>query len=383
MIQARAACGLVAALLTVGCVLDEERHDVPQLLVGPDEVEPFERSPIFADVRELRVDHDGVWVLDRVQPFVTFVPLERDRDLVQFGRLGDGPSELREPVAIRLAQDGVEIWDVASNKRVSYSRDGSLVSVGTLDFRGSGWIRGDMTEVSHLDPWRVREAHGQVVFARFPTGMTHPLDYGRGSLVTTGLDLTTTDPIVSFAEHLPRDARALGQFPAMPLWDLCSDGTLLTWDARSGQVRWWEEGGRATRSAFVPSDGLRITLDGVERYLTLMARHELGPGFESAGIDFGRLARDARPAFGAFASPFVDLRCSLDGTAWLRRFDLEADPLGRGLTWLRVDPRRETSVRLPSDFDPFFYDRDGAVGLLTTSQGETLARWRRIDRTTQ
>ena len=187
------------------------------------------------------------------------------------------------------------------------------------------------------------------------------------------------------ADYVPRDASSQVQFAAMPLWDSCSEGSIALWDARTGSVRWLDATGGVLSTAGLNLRAPEVEAEDVERFLKYMARHEIGPDFESQGVDFKAEARRVRPLFRARGTPVVDLRCADDRTVWLQMFDMSQDPLGRGSTWLRVQSDAQLDfTRFPSEFQPFvFTDQGLAVGVVDHMSGQSVALWRDVARSTQ
>ena len=151
---------------------------------------------------------------------------------------------------------------------------------------------------------------------------------------------------------------------------------MAVWSPRDEHVRFYSLEGRSVRQVRSPGAPTEVTLEGVENYLRLMARLELGPGSDS--IDFRRRARDLKPAFGPRGPAFADLRCGSGAAVWLQRFDLQEHPLGRGPEWVRVAEGGEPeAVRVPHEFKPFVFDDERVVGVVESAEGDLLASWRR------
>ncbi len=364
--------GLAWTGLGCGSEASDEETSVE---VARADLRSFPASIGFTDVRDMVSDGENLWVLDRAAPFITRVSLD-GADVQRFGNQGEGPSELGRPVALRVTLGHVDVWDVGLGKRASFFLDGTLDAVHRLSDERSGWIRADIERVSHVDPWRVRARGDITYFVRLPYGMTQPLDFGRGELVRASVDLEPDGSVVRFEDYLPRDERGVGQFPAVPLWDVCPSGMAI-WNPRDGRVEWIDERGVLIHSVRVASPGVRITDEGILTFLRAMADHELGSGVEVPAEVFRARLREVRPVFGQLATDFVDLRCALDAAVWLRHFDLEADPLGADDTWLRVPTDGEAlRVRFPSNFEPFLFAAEEIVGVVQTPDGDRLGSWR-------
>ena len=366
--------GLGLSIPVFGCG-SSAADDLPIVEVDEGQVKAYPADVDFADVRDVVTDGVHLWVLDRAAPFITRLSLDGDR-AHRFAWSGEGPDELTKPVALWVAGEHVDVVDLEMGKRASFSWDGTLASVHRLSDERSGWIRGDMERVSHIDPWRVRALGSDTYYVRLPDGMTQPVDFAGGELVRATPDLQPRRAVARFADYLPRDERGTGQFPATPLWDVCDDRMAL-WNPRKERVEWVSENGLLLHSIRVQAEGVPVTDAGVLGFLRGMAAHELGPGVEVPAAALRTRLRDVRPLFGQLATDFVDLRCSPDGTVWLRRFDLEADPLGADDEWLRVPASGDMSrVRFPTRFEPFVFKDNEVVGVVETPLGDRLGAWR-------
>lgn len=340
-------------------------------------LEELERLPVditFSDVREVTVTAEAIWVLDRHPPFLTSIARGAEPRVVQFGDDGGGPNEFRQPVALGPEREGVHVWDAQLGKRALFATDGSLKEVELLNRDRRGPIRSNIEQVSHLDPWRIRRVGRAWAYSLLPDGMNRPMDYVGGSLVAADRNLGSPTPLFEFADLAPRDERSRGQFPAMPLWDACSSG-LLVWNPRLAQIEWRDTSGDVVRTQPLSSEGVETTLADVEQFLRAMARLELGPAGHD--VDVRGRAEEVREAFGRLATPFVDVRCDHQGLGWIRLFDLEADPLGDGPSWLVLAPSGLLAqVRFPEGFTPHAFTGDAVLGVLETEQGQALASWR-------
>jgi len=363
IVLAMAACGPSAA------GTPDLTHDI-----RVEEVEPLAVDVTFSDVREVAVTTEAIWVLDRHPPFLTSLARAAEPRVLQFGDAGDGPNELRRPVAFYPDEQGVHVWDAQLGKRALFAADGSLQEVERLSRDRSGPIRSNLEQVSHLDPWRIRRVGQAWAYNLLPDGMNHPIEYGRASLVAADRNLASPTSLLELAELVPRDERSQGQFPAMPLWGACLSG-LIVWNPRLAQVEWRDVSGSVTRTHPVSSDGVETTLAGIEHFLRAMARVELGPGAQD--VDVRSRAEEVREAFGRLGTPFVDVRCDEHGRGWLRSFDLQASPLGDGPSWLVLDPSGPpTQVRFPRSFTPHAFAAGVVIGVVDTERGQALASWK-------
>lgn len=118
-----------------------------------------------------------------------------------------------------------------------------------------------------------------------------------------------------------------------------------------------------------------IRLQDIERYLERMARLEMGPDYRTAGIDFAQRARTTRDRFAEDRPGVTGILCGEKGEVWLRLFDTDPDPLGRGREWLLVRAGEEPSlIRFPRAFKPFRFSRTRALGIVEIpGEGQGLA----------
>ena len=113
-----------------------------------------------------------------------------------------------------------------------------------------------------------------------------------------------------------------------------------------------------------------------------MARLELGPDFDKAGLDFRQMAQARQGQFVAEHPGPTDLRCEGRNAAWLRLFGTAVDPVGRGREWVRLTADARTyRYRFPPEYAPFAFSASGAIGTIETPDGlRVLARWKRRTR---
>ena len=164
----------------------------------------------------------------------------------------------------------------------------------------------------------------------------------------------------------------------VPLWDVCG-GVVTLWSPDSGRVIWIDRTGRETKFVEVTRTSSPIQPHDIQAYLRWMARVELGPDFEGAGINFVGMAREHRNRFAERQPGATDIRCEAATVAWLRLFGTSKDPLGRGQVWQRVPQEGSAQkYRFPDQFTPAAFTGEGAFGLLESPEGyQQLAWWSR------
>jgi hypothetical protein len=137
--------------------------------------------------------------------------------------------------------------------------------------------------------------------------------------------------------------------------------------------------GRETGAVQIGGISTPIESHDIEAYLRWMARLELGPDYDAAGIDYAGMARARRDQFVEVHPGPTGLRCESENKAWLRLFDTAIDPLGRGQTWLRVSKEEGLRrYRFPDAFTPAVFNAEGAFGIWEVPEGyQQLAWWSR------
>jgi hypothetical protein len=325
------------------------------------------------------VSDGSLWVLDGAPPFVTRVE-PGSGEVLQFGPEGDGPGELRDPWAIQPtlspSEPGVLVWDFGAGLVSEFDADSGFVASARLSDTGRIRARADIRQVSYGDPFRVRN-DGRGYFATFfPGRVDRTGDLAAGVLHRSDRLLDPGPELASFSDHMGGGVSTLQEWAAVPFWDAC-DGVVALWSPQSASVVWLQAGGEARARVPVSLPATPLSLEDRARYLEWMARLELGPDFERAGIDFTALARAHQDRFVELRPLATDLRCEGRDVAWIRLFDTSADPLGRGQAWLRVsaDGAYER-FHFPPEFTPATFDGQGIYGVLEVPEGyQALAWW--------
>ena len=377
---------LVGAAAFVGAEVGDARSPVPSTeslatrIVDTDRIEIPAPNVTFVDVRDMAVSGRGVWVLDGMEPFVTFVSADGDV-LHRFGTEGQGPSELSNPSSLELRAgdgSGVRVWDLGNARVAEFDPAGSVLATRPLSGSGVGAVRSDIRQVSYVDPFRVRRVGEDYVVARYPDRPSRTGDFLSGTLIRADRTLAELAPILAFSTEAVQISveRVSLEFTAVPLWDGCS-GLVVTWLPDRGAVHWVDLDGATRHQVPVPISPREVTLDDIEAYVRRMARLELGPGWEEQVPNTRAVARQMRGQFALEAPVATEIRCGSDGSAWLRMFDTESSPLGLGSDWLRVETTGAvTRVAFPHSFSPMVFVEDEAIGVSTDDAGlQRVARW--------
>ncbi len=373
------------SLLAIGCGTDAANFDTGPRIVEMSEIQVPAAGPQFVAVRDMAVGEGTVWILDNAEPFLTRVSVT-DGGSRQFGRRGEGPGELRSPQAVQTVAgledmdggtgDGIWVWDIGNHRVSTFDADGTFRDSEPLDENGPIRARSDIRTVSYIDPFRVRSSGGDVLFASTPERIDRTSDVGKSSLQRTDPSLAPGATLVQLADHMAAEPGQVLEWVSVPLWDVC-DGTVVLWSPAASRVVWLDMDGTEVASAPVELDPGPVTTQDMEAYLRWMARLELGPDFESAGIDFAAMAQASGEQFASQRPVATDIRCEAGGAAWLRLFDTSVDPVGRGQSWLRVSGQGESRrYTFPSQFVPMVFTADGAYGALEVPEGyQQLAWW--------
>jgi len=363
------ACGNNDASETLETVVTIE-----ELQVG---IEPT----LFTDVREIVPVEGGAWVLDGAAPHVTLLD-EAGDVVVRFGNEGAGPEEFSAPWAMQVFGLGdaaqVAIWDLGNARVSTFSPEGELLSTHRIETGTLDGIRLDIRNVTYADPFRVRQSRGRFVFGRYPGTVSQTWDLLRGEVMASGsVELASPMLVAPLTEPVTFSASAeLTELRALPLWDACTEGSVLVWRPDLGSLRWVGPAGATHREELVPFGPRAMTHEDVVGYLRLMARLELGVEPEEKGIDIEAMARSSRKYFAARAPLATDLRCGAGEDAWLRLFDTTHDPLGRGATWITLGDEGLRSLQFPDSFSPFAFEDTGVYGVLEDDLGfQRVALW--------
>ncbi len=375
---------LLAALVTAlgaagsGCAQAPSAEEAASETVALEELQVLAPGARFTAVRELVLSGASLWVLDGSPPFVTRVTLEGG-EVIAFGARGPGPGELMDPRSLLPSpgapEGSVWVWDYGTGRVSRFDSAGVFLASEPMDEGGATRVRRDLEEVSYVEPFRVRSLGAELLASHFPGRVDRSSDIVTGSLVRTHHRLAPGPVLARFSHHAGPASGGPREWEALPLWDAC-DGVVVLWSSASGQLLWLDGQGHTLRGAAVEHSPGPITLLDMERYLRQMARLELGPDYEGAGIDFSAMAVARRDQFPQRRPLATGLRCASADVAWVRLFDTDPDPPGRSRTWLRVPASgAQDAVTFPPAFRPFVFTPQGALGVVEAPDGQRLARW--------
>lgn len=364
-----------AILALLPCACEEAGDPAPgHMVIDPDQmVWESPRGDLWGVVDVMERD-SHVWVLTSADPYVR--GFREGAEVAAFGRVGDGPNELRS--AIKLVDRGgvgeITLWDAGARLYRTFSAAGTLVAA--WDAGRLGTVRGDIGVVTFGEPLRVASA----------TGGTVRVEYG--GVVSWGPALWTgrlarfdddggVEPLVDFAALRgapPEEPGAREMLVPVPLWDVCPDDRIALLDPNARHLHLFGRDWEARDSLSVSWEVGPLTLEDRLRYLrgqmeAELEGRELGPEAQPMLERAEALTRDR---FAQSAPLGVDIRCAR-GRVWIQEFDGGSDPLGRGRHWRTValeggEPRF-SRVTLPGGFRPYRISDSRMLGVVTDTLG--------------
>jgi len=170
-----------------------------------------------------------------------------------------------------------------------------------------------------------------------------------------------------------------------PVWTVCGNGTVGLYDPLSNTLRRMRQSGEELAALALPDEReVEIT---VERVFEMFYR-QLGANVSSAQLpakaEMRSLTEDqneelVRTSASVFPE-YADLRCTTDGTIWIRPFDVTAVRLGQGSDWLRLSADgSQTRVALPRAFRTFRIEGDRIWGTIQDTLGVESVVWVGLD----
>lgn len=369
----------LAVLTLTSC--DSGSPDSATAGIDPAAVTVFEDGEQLWGVRDVVRSGNAIWVLTETEPFLRAYSVS-GRLLAEFGNLGEGPGELRNPRAVSAApsDDGVVVWDLATGSRPVFTTEGMMVSSAPIpDVRRRA--RMDIGSVTFGDPFRVAESVGGTLVVDYGTGPNLPDDMWSGTIVRVAADGSETTALVDFDADLEgaesRTTTLMGLAP-VPLWDRCPDGRITVLDPVAAHVRLFGRDGSSDGSSqepiplpWTPRALLQEELLGYLRARMQVETRELDVSpaeIEQAAAEAVANAGDMLPSETPLA---VDLLCSGD-RVWVQEFDGLAHPMGYGRAWwsFAVDAGADRAGRVervvfPERFAPYQITDSMAIGVVT------------------
>jgi hypothetical protein len=373
--------------------MDAAVLDGESVVVSRDAVHALATLDAVARVVDIQPTSDGrVWVLNSMSPY--FVVLGPNGQVErQFGERGGGPEEFDRPVALVRGVDSMDVWTYdwgrnalirisAGNRReLALPRDSIPIS-SLVSFKGAG--------INPAPPWLESTRDGFLLararVSRYESGLhlwNADILLVREDGPEVGVDLHT--PI---ADYIGDPGSRYGDATILipyPLWTVCAGGTIGLYDPLANTVRRFTDAGEELGAFALPDERrLLMTVDLVFE----MFYRQLEEDVPSAQIpekeEMRRRTEEQNREFvnssAEFFPEYADLRCTPDGTLWLRRFDVTTGRLGHGSDWLRVSADGlQTLVALPRAFRTFRIERDGIWGTVRDSLGVESIAWVGLD----
>ena len=324
------------------------------------------------------IEKDGIiWVLTPVDPLVH--GFQRGAEVVTFGRLGEGPNELRSARALLDRGDAgqITIWDPASRLYRTFSTAGSLVSTRDAGSLGMGAVRGDIGLVTFGDALRVAATTKGTVRAEYRGAVSWGDDLWAARLARFD-DEGGVEHVVDFmdlrgASHEERRASSI--LVPVPLWDVCPDGRIVLLDPIARYLYLVGSSWAERDSVFVPWEVKPISRSDRLGYLASRLEAELqGQGVSDSEIEAMLVGAEAesRDQFATSAPLGIDIKCSA-GRVWIQEFDGAAHPLGLGWRWRMIafagSAPAYSEVVLPVGFRPYRISESQMLGVVTDSLG--------------
>ncbi len=344
--------------------------------IDPSAITVFEEGEALWGVRDIIRSGEAIWVLTEAEPFLrAYSP--SGRVLAEFGRMGEGPGELRNPWAVSTPTPAgdVTVWDLASRSRLTFTTTGALVSSAPAPTSLRG-VRADIGSVTFGNPFRLAEEGGEALAASFAGGLSRPDDFWSGKIVRVTRDASEPTVVVDFAADLEGSASRvtglMGLVP-VPLWDRCPGGSVAVLDPVVGHLHLFGPDGSSDEPILLPWKPRPLRPEELLGYVRSMIQLETrGQDISQAEIEgFAAEALAGASDLLPTEAPLgVDLRCAPD-RVWIQEFDGHSHPLGYGRAWqtVPVDDRAEPFQRVifPDRFAPFRITDSVAIGIVEDS----------------
>lgn len=313
-----------------------------------------------ADVRDLLIrDSADVLVLSRRPPRL-INPDSSHVDLIR-------AQSMTNPWSVFTSHAGAteEVWDVATRSVHQLTPVGDDVPPRTLDVT---WrtTRDDLPEITHGTVLRMRRFREGYLLHEARRGVLRAMEAALSSLIYYGPGGTPQDTVFDYSDsaaELFAPDPYVRFFPALPLWAVCHERSMVTYDPITSELRWLNAEFEPVRSQKLP-DGPAIT--DADRYAYTEARvtDELGPHAADRDVRQGieEALRRHSSRFPERGPGATSLFCSRNELALVQRFSTVDEPLGRSSTWLAVDKSGAASaISSPPGFVPLSF-RNGLLG---------------------
>lgn len=322
------------------------------------------------EVRDAFIDQqNNLWVLGKSQPFIRIYDSE-GRRVAEGGVRGRGPTDLLFPLSFVYPTDlGISqplVLDIGRhdllvlNEKLSV---GSSRSARTV----IGNMRADLISLVSQLPNAAAVKGDTLLTVRVDRSAGTAIDLTAQSVVRTIGDQST----VLWYSPLNRSTR-LSWLVGYPLWDSCSDGSLIGVDADGKKMLRVYSDGRVD-GFFLPSRPRTPTLES--DLFSLYMEHlkaeyrDMGkpvPPFEDLQRSAKRIAANAGLKLADSLPVFAKLYCLNENTVLMKYFSLDAPQSGKE-SWIRVRGHSVDAHRFPHGFQPLSSDGGYFIGLLYDS----------------
>lgn len=361
-----------------------------EIQLTAEDIERVGTSEALSLVSDLEVDTDGtVWVLDHTAPFL--VAFDPDSGVIaELGDQGEGPRELRAPVALTAVRtgnpdvDGIWVFDRARHAMVRVTAPGvpveealtsrvvpfpperigpnSLLSrVGGMPM-DRAWVAvaGESVMVAS-PPAGISRGHG------YWTAQVHSLSLA-DSTAAVGWDMTEWLPDPE--EHHP----GATEFAPMPLWAFCPGGEGWMYDPVRHRVRPLSDSA-AEGIELPPARRAELTDDRmfellVPRMIDEIPSDQRPPDDQLRDL-FEREIGNVLEQFAAELPEYFQMQCGTDGALWLQEFHWSEGYGGAGLNWVRIAGGGGDAqvVRMPDGFQAMRFTGQHAWGVVRDELG--------------
>lgn len=350
-----------------GCT-DSQDGAIPQ--ATPEvEIETLPPLEEVSAIRDLALTSSGsIWILNSAAPRILLQD-RAGRLVIAFGRTGEGPEDLGFPAAIVEASDAsVTVHDRGRNALRTFGLDGvELVSTPREGVRTL--VPSDLDQILAGSPFLASSMDGTLLLSDYPEarrpGTAH---LWNRRILRVGPEPAAVEVIADLREERDRFSDELAGASVLvpaPMWAGCPDGTVALYIPFRNEVRWM--GGQAVVST---PETLRPLGTG-EVEAALRGRMTRGPQSASMSASEVEAAipmalEQLGPEMSSTAPAYVEMACGFGSVAWLQRFSVEHDWLGRGeeIDLVSPDGRLLQGLRIPRGFRLLRFDGDTLLGVL-------------------
>lgn len=369
---------VTSALLPVAsCGGDEGGGEEVSADVVLGDVQIIESDSALHDVRDMANDAAGrVWVLSGFEPFVHVLD-ERTGEIARFGRIGQGPGELRTPWYFVERSDAAApvIWDVGNRRLLEYDSEGTLARETGVESR-FGIVIAGYRATEFGTPMKLVESGGVLVVQAFDDAVVQSSDLWSGALTRLNAAGLITDTIFRFSSlEGSRPDESYSVFGPGPLWTACRTDELVVLDPNADELIWLRSDGTQFERWSLDLPQIPILKRDVEAYIRHSIDAEIreqGGGSGLRSTEVGRFLQRAVSRLVASAperAPIVGLECDGSGRIWLQLFSTAYDARGYGPRWVVTDGEVSRSVEFPGGFQPLRFLKDHVLGYVADDLG--------------